>query len=195
MDNNEKQPQAQPQVEYDHPTLPLVKARFPNVKIKATIFRGQYSLIVPNGDTVHKVLQFLRDNPECAYDYLADLTAVDYLDYPVEMPGRFALVYVLKSYKFDRLLIVRTFIDPSCDTSGATVDPALEVDSATDIWAGAEWPEREVFDLFGIRFRNHPDMRRIFTWSKFPAHPLRKDYPLHGRLEREQFNVMQREDA
>ena len=78
---------------------------------------------------------------------------------------------------------------------GGLSDPALEVDSVTDIWPGAEWPEREVYDMFGIRFRNHPDLRRILMWKDFPAHPLRKDYPLRGRGERETYRVVHRKDA
>ncbi len=73
--------------------------------------------------------------------------------------------------------------------------PALYLDSVTDIWPGAEWPEREVFDMFGIRFRNHPDLRRILTWEAYPAHPLRKDYPLRGRGEREQYKIVDRTSA
>ena len=69
------------------------------------------------------------------------------------------------------------------------------MDSVCDLWAGAEWPEREVYDMFGIRFRNHPDLRRILTWEDFPAHPLRKDYPLRGRGEREMYTVMERGEA
>ena len=89
--------------------------------------------------------------------------------------------------------VVKTFLDPSVDTSGIDFDPALEVDSVTDIWPGAEWPEREVYDMFGIRFKNHPDLRRILTWRDFPAHPLRKDYPLRGRGEREHYRTLDRE--
>ena len=73
------------------------------------------------------------------------------------------------------------------------LDPGLEVDSACDIWPGAEWMEREVYDMFGIRFRNHPDLRRILLWEDYPGHPLRKDYPLRGRGEREHYRVVGRE--
>ncbi|HIB01593.1 MAG TPA: NADH-quinone oxidoreductase subunit C, partial [Phycisphaerales bacterium] len=65
----------------------------------------------------------------------------------------------------------------------------------TDIWEGAEWREREVFDMFGIHFRNHPDLRRILMWKDFPAFPLRKDYPLQGRGERTNLVVVKRDDA
>ena len=88
---------------------------------------------------------------------------------------------------------MKTYLDPSIDTSGIEPDPALELDSVTDIWPGAEWREREVYDMFGIRFTGHPDLRRILTWEDFPAHPLRKDYPLRGRGEREMYKVMERD--
>ena len=70
---------------------------------------------------------------------------------------------------------------------------APRVASATFMWPGAEWMEREVFDMFGIRFRNHPDLRRILLWKDFPAHPLRKDYPLRGRGEREHYQKIARD--
>ncbi|UCD75657.1 MAG: NADH-quinone oxidoreductase subunit C [Phycisphaerales bacterium] len=178
----------------DHPTLPRVKAAFADVKFLAAEFRGQTTLVVP-AEHLHEVMRFLRDDPECDYNFLSDVTAVDYLGYPAETPGRFAVVYLLASYPHNRRLTVKVFLDPSIDTSGIEPDPALEVDSVTDVWPGAEWREREVYDMFGIRFRNHPDLRRILMWADYPAHPLRKDYPLHGRGEREMFRVVRREDA
>ncbi len=178
----------------DHPTLPLVKAAFPDVSFKASEFRGQTTLIVPPPE-LHRVMRFLRDDSGCDYDFLSDVTAVDYLGYPAKTLGRFAVVYLLASLSLNRRLTVKTFLDPSIDTTGIDKDPALEVDSVTDIWPGAEWREREVYDMFGIRFRNHPDLRRILTWRDFPAHPLRKDFPLRGRGERERYKVMERDSA
>lgn len=176
----------------DHPTLPKVKAAFPDVKLQATEFRGQTTLIAPNAH-LHRVLRFLRDDPACDYNFLSDVTAVDYLGYPAKTPGRFAVVYLLGSFAHETRLTVKTYLDPSIDTSGIEPDPALEVDSATDIWPGCEWREREVYDMYGIRFRNHPDLRRILTWKDYPGHPLRKDYPLRGRGERESYKVMPRD--
>ena len=177
----------------DHSTLPLVKAVFPDVKFHATEFRGDTSLIVPPPH-LHKVMQYLHDDPACDYNFLSDVVGVDYLGYPAPTLARFAVVYLLLSHRFDRRLTVKAFLDPSIDTTGIDPDPALEVDSVTDIWPGAEWPEREVFDMFGIRFRNHPDLRRILTWKDFPAHPLRKDFPLRGRGERENYRVITRDN-
>ncbi len=178
----------------DHPTLPVVREAFPDARLRATEFRGQTTLIV-EPDDLHRIMRFLRDDPQCEYNFLSDVTAVDYLDYPAESIGRFAVVYLLLSHRHDRRLTVKVYLDPTMDTSGTADDPGLRVDSITDIWPGAEWPEREVFDMYGIRFNNHPDLRRILLWKDYPAHPLRKDYPLRGRGEREMYRVIERDDA
>lgn len=176
----------------DHPTLAVVKAAFPNVRFLATSFRDMTMLVVPAEHT-HEVLRFLRDNPSCDYNFLVDLFGVDYLEYPIEQPARFAVGYQLLSHQHERRIVVKTYLQPSIDTSGIAADPALELASVCDLWPGAEWPEREVFDMFGIRFKNHPDLRRILLWKDYPAHPLRKDYPLRGRGEREHFAVVERD--
>ena len=168
-----------------HPTLELVRNAFPDRTLSAAAFRGQTSLVVEPGD-LHEIMHFLRNDPSCDYDLLSQVTAADYLDYPAPQPGRFGVTWVLRSIAQDRSLLVRSWLNPTIDTSGIEEDPGLEIDSVTDIWAGAEWPEREVFDMFGIRFRGHPDLRRILLWREYPGHPLRKDYPLRGRGEREQ---------
>jgi len=178
----------------DHPVFARVKGQFPSAKLRATEYRGQSTLIVEPAD-LHAVLLFLRDDPECAFDFLSDVVGIDYLDYPAPTLGRFAVVYILRSGPRDDEFFVKTHLDPSIPTDGIEKDPALELDSACDIWPGAEWTEREVYDMFGIRFRNHPDLRRILLWEEYPAHPLRKDYPLRGRGEREHFRVVSRTDA
>lgn len=185
-------PTAKPNL--DHPTLKLVKERFPDRHLRATEYRGQTTLIVEPAD-LHDVMAFLRTDPRCDYDFLSDVVGIDYLNYPASMPGRFAVLYNLCSYRRTDRIRVKTFLDPSIPTEGTDEDPALWVDSVTDLWPGAEWTEREVFDMFGIRFRNHPDLRRILLWESYPAHPLRKDYPLRGRGERENYKVVSRTDA
>ena len=179
-------------VTLDHPTFARVKAAFPAARLRGTEFRGQSTLIVEPSD-LHAVLVFLRD--QLSYNFLSDVIGIDYLNYPTRMPGRFAVVYMIQAFERDDRFFVKTFLDPSLPTDGTAEDPALYVDSACDIWPGAEWPEREVFDMFGIRFRNHPDLRRILMWEAYPAHPLRKDYPVRGKGEREAYRVVDRTSA
>jgi NADH-quinone oxidoreductase subunit C len=178
----------------DHPTFGVARSAFPDRGLRGTEFRGQSTLIVP-ASALHEVMKFLRDDPRCAYDFLSDIVGIDYLNYPAKMPGRFAVVYNLIATSRDDRFFVKVYLDPSLPTDGTADDPALYLDSVTDLWAGAEWMEREVFDMFGIRFRNHPDLRRILLWEAYPAHPLRKDYPVRGRGEREQYRVVDRGSA
>ncbi len=129
-------------------------------------------------------MTFLRNDPRTKFEQLCDLAGIDYLEFP-DATDRFAVIYSLLSLTHNHRLWIKVFVnDP---------DPSLE--SVTGIWAGAEWPEREVFDMFGIRFENHPDLRRILTPDGFEDHPLRKDYPLRGKGEREQFEVVRRDSA
>ena len=186
--------QAAANVNLSHPVFKVVKEAFPTGKFKATEYRNQSTLIVDKAD-VYAVLRFLKQDARCAYNFLTDVTAVDYLNYPSPTPGRFAVIYNLLSHARDDRFFVKVFLNPSLPTDGIASDPALHVASICDLWPGAEWPEREVFDMFGIRFDGHPDLRRILTWEDFPAHPLRKDYPVRGRGEREQYRVVDRTSA
>ncbi len=178
----------------DHPTFAIVKEKFPALRLAGTEFRGRSTLIVEPADLL-TVARFLRDDPRTCYDMLSDVVGIDYLGYPARTPARFAVCYILESTTRNDLFVLKTHLDPSISTEGIEKDPALELDSLTCLWPGAEWPEREVYDMFGIRFRNHPDLRRILTWESFPAHPLRKDYPLRGRGERESYRVVDRSSA
>jgi NADH-quinone oxidoreductase subunit C len=175
----------------NHPTFTRVKAALGGLNLRATSFRDQPTLIVEPAD-LHKVMKFLREDDQCDYNFLSDITAVDYEGYPSETIGRFAVVYNLCAYSRDDRFIVKSYLDPTISTEGIEDDPGLHIDSIVDIWAGAEWMEREVFDMFGIRFDNHPDLRRILLWEDYPGHPLRKDYPLRGRGERESYRIVDR---
>ncbi len=175
----------------DHPTFARVKAAFRDHSFSATEFRGQSTLVV-KPEHLFEVMKFLRDDEACKYNFLSDVIGIDYLNYPSPMMGRFAVVYNLCSYERTDRFFVKTFLNPSIPTDGIEEDPALWLDSMCPLWAGAEWTEREVFDMYGIRFRNHPDLRRILTWEAFPGHPLRKDYPLRGRGERESYRIVDR---
>jgi len=189
----------------DHPTLPLIKAAFPDAKLFATEFRGQTTLVVEPA-VLHDVLKFLRDDEKCKYDMLSDIAGIDYLRYPKPksapegMPtGRFGVIYNLVATGThgpeSKRLLIKVLLAPTLPTDGIEEDPALELPTATDLWPGAEWMEREIFDMFGIRFPGHPDLRRILTWESYPAHPLRKDYPVKGRGEREDYRVVDRDSA
>ena len=130
------------------------------------------------------VMRFLRNDDTCRYEQLCDLTCIDYLEFP-GATDRYGVIYSLLSLTGGHRLWLKVFVN----------DPEPAVDSITSIWAGAEWLEREVFDLFGVSFNGHPDLRRIVTWDGFEAHPLRKDYPLRGQGERDNYERLTRESA
>lgn len=125
-------------------------------------------------------LEFLKI--ECGFDLLVDVTCVDYL-HNRGAKDRFGLVYCLADTNTNERLIVRCFLN----------EPDLTVASAVPLWEGANWLEREVFDMFGIVFEGHPDLRRILLPDEFAGFPLRKDYPLRGRGERHNFERITRE--
>jgi NADH-quinone oxidoreductase subunit C len=144
-------------------------------------FRGDTRAVVARGD-LFAVLRHLRD--ACGFNLLVDVTCVDYLNYR-DAEDRFGLVYLLANAETNERITVRTFVN----------EPNLTVPSAVPLWAGADWLEREVFDMFGIVFEGHPDLRRILLPDEFTAHPLRKDYPLQGRGERHNFPVLHRAEG
>jgi NADH-quinone oxidoreductase subunit C len=132
----------------------------------AEIARGQAVVTVAR-EGVLEALQTLRDDPVLAFDVLTDLTAVDYLG---RVP-RFEVVYQLNSLTHHHRLRLKAGVPGD--------DP--QIASATPLWNAALWAEREVWDLFGIRFLGHPDLRRILMYPEFEGHPLRKDYPVDKR--------------
>jgi NADH-quinone oxidoreductase subunit C len=186
-----------------HPSLPALKAAFPNVKLLAGEFRDMITVIVPR-ENIAEVARFLHDDPTQKYDLLAELNGVDYLNYPGAR-HRFGVNYGLVSIDNNRRLWLRVYLDPERDTEPGTAlrdedqlgkgDPGLKVDSVVPIWPGAEWMEREVYDMYGIIFVGNPDLRRILTWNGFGSHALRKDYPLRGVGEREDYKIITREGA
>jgi NADH-quinone oxidoreductase subunit C len=131
-----------------------------------------------------EVMRFLYEDERCAFEQMCDVTCVDYLNFP-KARDRYGVTYSLLSISKGHRLWVKCFVN----------DPTPEVPSVTPIWNGANWLEREVWDMFGVKFTGHPDLRRILTWETFGAHPLRKDYPLQGRGEREDFERLTRESS
>lgn len=160
-------------------TSEQLQRAFPTLQISE--FRGQVRAVVP-ASSIGDCLRFLKG--QLGFDMLVDLTCVDYLAYRGPT-SRFGLVYLLLSVDRGERLVVRTFVD----------DPQPAVPSAVPLWQAADWLEREVWDLFGIRFEGHPDLRRIVLPEQFTAHPLRKDYPLQGRGERHNFPVITRAEG
>ena len=137
-------------------------------KIKSSnIKHGQLYLNIDNEDLL-KVILFLKTNNETKFRQLIDITAVDY----PEADKRFKLVYLLLSHEFNERILIDFFINEN------ELVPTL-----TSIFPSANWMEREVFDMYGVKFKDHPDLRRILTDYGFEGHPLRKDFPLTGHNE------------
>ena len=130
------------------------------------------TIVYVDRDRSHDVLAWLRDTPGQEFNYLTDVTAVDYRD--PERP--LEVVYQLRSLGRKADLRVKVALDKRAP---------LEVRSVYDLWRGADWLEREVFDMFGVTFTGHPDLRRILMWETYAeGYPLRKDFPLRGHFSR-----------
>lgn len=162
-------------------TEDALKSRFAADELSFSQFRDNHRVVVPSAK-LFDVLAFLKN--EHGFDMLAEITAVDYLEYE-GAKDRFAVVYVLVATGTGERLIVKTHVN----------DPEPLLPSVYSLWKAADWLEREVYDMFGIRFSGHPDLRRILTPDEFTAYPLRKDYPLKGRGERHNFPVLTRAES
>ncbi len=137
-------------------------------------FRGEETVAIRRSD-IREVCLFLRDRMD--FNFLMDLTAVDYLNYPEgasDPAARFEVVYHLYSLKTNSRVRLKCPV-PADDPS---------IDSVVPVWAGANWLEREVYDMYGITFTGHPDLRRILMYEGFEGHPLQKDYPFRKRQPR-----------
>ena len=132
-----------------------IEAKFPGSIAAAD---GDYILV--DSDSLINIAAFLKETPELGFNYLSFITAVDYYDY-------FEVVYRLESMEHNHSLIMKT----RCHDRE---NPA--VPSVVGLWLGADFQEREIFDLMGINFEGHPNMKRIFLWEGYQGHPLRKDY-------------------
>lgn len=144
--------------------LTKVKEKFSHFITETAEFRGELTIVVKKEGLI-SVLSFLKEDPELNFNYLADLCGVDYKD----SEPRFAVTYQLYSIPDSNHSVrVKTYTD-SVQSKLPTV---------TNIWKTANWHEREVYDMFGIKFEGHPDLRRILMPDNFVGHPLRKDYPV-----------------
>ena len=150
---------------------------FPDAIKDTRTFRDELTIIIEPAD-VPRVLRYLRDTPGLIYNFLSDISPVDY--YPdYDRPARFGVSYHLYSMLYNRRLRVKAFVEED--------EPV--VPTATDIWPGANWLEREAHDMMGIVFDGHPDLRRLLMPADWDGHPHRRDYPLGYETIQFSFNV------
>lgn len=149
----------------DSSVLQYLKERFSGKILETHAFRGDDTIVIQR-EGLRETFRSLKEDPSLAFSFLTDVTAVDYLG---NKEPRFEVVYHLYSFQTGGRLRVKVSV-PEAD---------LVVDSLTPLWRGANWLEREVWDMFGIRFLGHPDLRRILLYEEFQGHPLRKDYPVN----------------
>lgn len=154
-----------------NPSVEALRREFGDKIGRATESCGD-TIVYVDSDSIRDVLGWLKDSSDQTYDYLIDVTAVEYRDpeHPIQV------IYLLFSLERRVQLTVKVELPK---------DSELAVDSVVPLWQGANWLEREVYDMFGITFRGHPDLRRLLMWETYAeGYPLRKDFPLRGRFSR-----------
>ncbi len=153
-----------------NPSVTALRERFPDGVLRNEVCARDQDVVYIDPARVVEILGWLHETPDQQYDHLADVTAVDY-------GGGRPLEVVYQLWSIPHRAALRVKCELPLD--------GLEVESVTSIWAGADWLEREVYDLFGVRFGGHPDLRRILMPENYAeGHPLRKDFPLRGRFSR-----------
>jgi NADH-quinone oxidoreductase subunit C len=154
-----------------NPSAEALRARFADAVQRVDVVWGETTVIVEPA-RVLEIVRWLHDDPQQRYDYLADVTGVEHRD--LEQP--LEVVWHLRSLPFRRFLRIKALLPK---------DRPLVVASVWPVYRSADWLEREAFDMFGIRFEGHPDLRRILMWEQYrEGYPLRKDFPLRGRFSR-----------
>ena len=154
-----------------NPSAAALVARFGAAIVRTDVTWGETTVFVTN-EALHGIVRWLHDEPSERYDYLVDVTAVEYrdADRPIEV------VWHLRALAHRRFLRLKVELPKRS---------VLSVASIMDIYSGADWLERECYDMFGIRFDGHPDLRRLLMWETYKeGYPLRKDFPLRGRFSR-----------
>ncbi|MGP8051354.1 MAG: NADH-quinone oxidoreductase subunit C [Desulfobaccales bacterium] len=145
----------------------LVQAQFPDELLEVVEFRGETTIVV-KPERLVDICRALRDDPETSFRYLSMIAGMDYLP----QSPRFGLVYNLYSHQHHNRVTLKTRLAD---------DAAPLAPSVTPVWTTANWHEREIYDMMGIRFQGHPDLRRILMPADWVGHPQRKDYPLRGQ--------------
>jgi NADH-quinone oxidoreductase subunit C len=149
--------------------IQLLKQECPDAVLDTLMPQGDATALI-RPESLTTVIDFLKNDSRLLFNVLVDITAVDYS----KRKPRFDVVYHLMSLQFNRRIRLKVAVDEG--------EPVLE--TLTPFWGAANWLEREVWDMFGIRFREHPDLKRILMYDEFEGHPLRKDYPLRKRQPR-----------
>jgi NADH-quinone oxidoreductase subunit C len=153
--------------------LEIVQEKFASDIIETHSFRGDDTVIIRPA-ALKTVAKFLKTSPDLDFDYLMDLTAVDYLFFAggrIQKPFRFEVVYHFYSLSKNHRFRLKVAVD----------EKTPEVETLTDLYASANWYEREVWDMYGIKFSGHPNLKRILMYEEFKGHALRKDYPFNKR--------------
>ncbi len=147
----------------------MIEEKFPGQVLGTTTHAGQLGVMLRK-DMIGDICRYLRDEPLIKMDHLADLTAVDYSAYPGDTGPRFEVVYNLISISYHHRIRLKVRLP----------EEEPKIDTVTSVWITANWHERETYDLMGIVFNGHPDLRRILLPDDWEGHPLRKEYPLKG---------------
>ncbi len=159
-----------------------VKDKFVDCVLETSDKLGEATVSV-RPDCIVDLLQFLRDDPELSFNFLMDVCGADLID--LNLFERYAVVYHLYSMEHNHRIRIKAFVS----------EQELSIDSVSHLWEAANWAEREVYDMYGIEFKNHPDLRRILNPDNFEGFPLRKDFPPEGIGYREDFEKIKRSDA
>lgn len=158
-----------------------LQSSFGAANVATSVFRHNRRVHVGPAQ-LFEVLRLLKEDYK--FNMLVELGAVDYLKYP-DAADRFGVIYILLNTDNGERIIVKTALN----------EPELTLPSAFPLWRGADWMEREIFDMYGIVFAGHPNLRRILMPEEFTSYPLRKDYPMRGRGERHNFPVLTRAES
>ncbi|MFA5112039.1 MAG: NADH-quinone oxidoreductase subunit C [Desulfobaccales bacterium] len=149
-----------------NPAVALLEEKFPEEVVEVVEFRGDTTIVV-KPERIVEICQALKEGHETSFKYLSMIAGMDYLP----ASPRFGLVYTLYCHKNHSRITLKTLL---------TDDLAPAVDSVSSVWSTAIWHEREAYDMMGIRFKGHPDLRRLMMPGDWVGHPQRKDYPLKG---------------
>ena len=150
-------------------TIRKVKEKFPDDVVSSSSWRGDDALVIKK-EALIAIATFLKTDPELDFNFLVDLSGVDYLTHPKPQPERFAVAYHFLSMAKKQRVRLKVYVGLADN----------QVDTLIGLWKSADWMEREVFDQYGIKFKGHPNLKRILNHIAFVGHPLRKDYPIGG---------------